>query len=295
MYAVDGQRDALVTVDLATGATRDIGPLGFDGGFWGLAFSSMPRPGPGGAVLPAGTLFGVEVLTQSLYTLDTATGAATPIGPLNVLGYWEGLTFDAAGDLWTTDVYDRFRVDTATGQAIHAPGGFNVPGGMAYSLDTLPVPVPAPGAAGGVLPAGTIIGCRAGSFFAVDGVTWELLFAATIPEAQEVVVAAPDGSIYTVGGPPGDLRLWRISLEPVGATLIGPLGSGSIWGGAIIPAPGASWVLGAWMVCLTRRRRRVEPEEAPRYRAALAISSRSARNQSSSGLPPRPLRARNSS
>ncbi len=256
MYAVDGQRDVLLTVDLTTGATRDVGALGFDSGFWGLALSPMALPGPGGSVFPAGTLFGVDRFTQRLYTLSTTTGAATEIGPLYLLGYWEALTFDASGRLWTTDVYDRFTVDTVTGQAVHVPGGFNVPGGLAYSLDVLPVPVAAQGAPGGVLPAGTVIGCRAGLFFAVDGKTWDPLFDAIVPEAQEVIVASPDGSIYAVGGPPGDLRLWRVSLDPIGATLIGPLGSGSIWGGAIIPGPSAAWLLGAWVTLSGRRSRR---------------------------------------
>jgi hypothetical protein len=251
MYAIDGARDTLITIDLATAATRDVGPLGFDGGFWGIAFSPMPLAAPGGGVFPAGTLFGVERSTQRLYSIDTATGHATPIGPLNILGVWEALTFDALGRLWTTDVYDKFTIDTATGQATHAPGGFGAPGGLAYALDTLPVPVPA---LGGTLPAGTIIGCSNGSFFAMDGLSWGPLLAAMIPEAQEVIVAAPDGTLYAIGGPLGDLWLWKVSLDPVGAEPIGALGSGAIWGGAIIPAPGTAALIGGAMFPFRRRR-----------------------------------------
>ncbi len=252
MYAVDGDRDMLLTIDLATGATTDLGPLGFNGGFWGLAFNPMPVPGPGGMTWAPRTLFGVEVNTQSLYTINTTTGLASPVGPTSVLGLWEPLTFDRHGQLWTADVYDRFTLSTVTGQATHAPGGFNVPGGVAYSMDTLPVAVPAAGV--GTLPAGTIIACRNGRFFAIDDTSWEVLLDLEIPAAQEVVAAAPDGTIYAIGGPPGNLGLWRISLAPVGAEFIANLNSGSIWGGAIIPAPGTLPAI-ATAALMTRRRR----------------------------------------
>lgn len=252
MYAVDGQRDVLIMIDLKTGATMEVGPLGFDGGFWGLAFNPVPVPGPAGSTWAPGTLFGIEVSTQSLYTINPATGLAALVGPVGALGVWEPLTFDLQGTLWTADVYDRFAVNSATGQASHVPGGFSVPGGVAYSMDTLRVPVPAPG---GMLPAGTIIACRAGRFFALDGATWDLLLDLEIPQVQEVVAAAPDGTIYAVGGPPGDLGLWRISLSPAGADFIGPLNSGSIWGGAIIPAPACLPLIGAAAWLGARRRR----------------------------------------
>lgn len=252
MYAVDGERDVLLTVNLQTGATTDVGPLGFDGSFWGLAFNRAPCPAPGGGTFPPGTLFGVEVSTQALYTLNLATGQATTIGNTGVLGAWEPLTFDAAGNLWTIDVYDRFTLSTATGQATHAPGGFNVPGGVAYSMDTLLQPVPAAGV--GVLPAGTIIACRAGQFFAVDGVTWHMLMAAPIPQAWEAVAAAPDGSIYAIG-PVGTDGLWKLSLDPVAAEYVGPLGSSTIWGAAIIPAPAGVLALAAAACRLGARRR----------------------------------------
>lgn len=256
-YAVDGARDVLVTIDLGSGAARDVGPLGFDGGFWGLAFNHVPVPGPGGTTFAPGTLFGVEVSTQRLYTIDTATGHATSIGPTYLLGAWESLTFDAQGRLWTTDLYDRFTLDTATGLASHVPGGFNVPLGVAYSMDMLPAPVPAAGV--GVLPAGTLLACKAGQFFALDGTTWDLLLAASIPEAREVVVAAPDGTIYVIGGPWQSQSLYRVSLDPIEAVLVGPTGVGSLWGGAIIPAPPSATLVVALAVALASRRRRSKP------------------------------------
>ncbi|MFM9996339.1 MAG: hypothetical protein ACKVU4_11125 [Phycisphaerales bacterium] len=254
MYALDGLRDVLVTIDLATGAATDVGPIGFNAGFCGLAFNPVPVPGPGGSVFSPGTLFGVDANTQRLYTFDLGTGRATAIGPTFLLGVWETLTFDARGRLWTTELYDRFTLDTATGLASHVPGGFNVPLGVAYSTDTLPVAVPAAGP--GVLPAGTIIACRAGLFHALDGRTWDVLLTTSIPEATEVVMAAPDGTIYALGGPYESMSLYRLSLSPIGAELIGPTGLGHLWGGAIIPAPaGAMLVFGAIGACAARRRR----------------------------------------
>ncbi len=254
MYAIDSVSDVMVTINLSTGAATPVGPIGFNGGIWGLAFSTAPTPGPGGTTHPAGTLFGVEVATQRLYTLNTSTGLATPIGPTFLLGVWETLTFDAAGNLWTTEVYDRFLLNTATGLATHVPGGLNVPTGVLYSLDLLPVAVPMMGS--GTVPAGSLIGCKAGMFYALDGVTWDVLHAAPIPGAEEVVAAAADGTIYAIGGPFGNNRLFRLDPATGTSTLIGSTGLGAVYGGAIIPAPatiGAGAAVGA--IGVTRRRR----------------------------------------
>lgn len=260
MYALDGQRDVLVTIDLATGAATDVGPIGFNAGFCGLAFNPVPVPGPGGSAFAPGTLFGVDANTQRLYTFDLGTGHATAIGPTFLLGVWETLTFDSRGRLWTTELYDRFTLDTATGVASHVPGGFNVPLGVAYSTDTLPVAVPAAGI--GVLPAGTIIACRAGQFHALDGDSWDVLLTTTIPEASEVVAAAPDGAIYALGGPFASMSLYRLSLDPIGAELIGPTGVGHLWGGAIIPSPGGAAVAVSALVLCRRRRGRAAARRA---------------------------------
>jgi hypothetical protein len=252
IYAVDGAADTLVRIDPATGLATDIGPLGFNGSFWGLAFSDRPLPAPGGTIWPARTLFGVEVSSQALYTISVATGHATRIGPTFLLGFWESLTFDRHGELFTTDVYDRFSLDTSSGLATHVPGGFLAPQGVAWSLDLLPVDVPYPG---GTLKAGTIVGCRAGVFFALDGDTWEPIWDAFIPAADEGIAVSPDGTIYGIGGSPADHRLWRIDLLTQSAELIGSTGRNAIWGAAVIPSPAPAAAGGIAVLWWSRRRR----------------------------------------
>lgn len=259
MYAVDGERDTLVRIDLHNGLATDIGPIGFDGAYWGLAFSPRPLPAAGGLTWPAETLFGIEVTTQSLYAFDLKSGRADRIGITYLLGFWESLTFDRYGTLWTTDVYDRYTLDTVSGLVSHVPGGFNVPVGVSWALDVLPVDVPY---IYGTLVAGTIVGCRAGLFFALDGDTWDLLFTAQIPAADEAIAVTPDGTVYGIGGSPSDHQLWRIDLMTLSSTLIGSTGRNAIWGAAIIPAPPVGAPIGAWVLLAMGRRRRPQRRDA---------------------------------
>jgi sugar lactone lactonase YvrE len=78
MYATNSGSDSLYTMDLATGLVTLVGPLLGPTNPNGLAF----HPG-------SGTLFLVDNSTDTFYSLNTATGAAVPIGstgPGNLLG-----------------------------------------------------------------------------------------------------------------------------------------------------------------------------------------------------------------
>ena len=92
-----------------------VGPLGDTGGqsnfVVGLAASCD------------GTIYGIGGITNesvgALFTLDTATGAATLVGStVNTSGVGQGLAFDGDGVLWASGFGDgTYTVDPATGVA----------------------------------------------------------------------------------------------------------------------------------------------------------------------------------
>ncbi|MCA8922828.1 MAG: immune inhibitor A, partial [Planctomycetes bacterium] len=87
--ATNGRRGAvLVTVDRATGAQTEIGPLGINDEIWGMGFSGNGQLFAAG---PDGTGAGV------IYSLDKATGGATPVRALTYR------PFDMATQPYTQD------------------------------------------------------------------------------------------------------------------------------------------------------------------------------------------------
>src|SRR5262245_24336336 len=68
MWVIENSTDQLCTINVNTLTTSVVGPLGLNWTFGGLAFDS------------AGTLYGTNTLTESLYRINTSTGAATLIG-----------------------------------------------------------------------------------------------------------------------------------------------------------------------------------------------------------------------
>lgn len=128
LYGVgfNGTSVVLITIDPFTGAGTQVGPLGFTGnaGVYDIAF----RPSDG-------TLFAVAqgVVSQSsavpvnLYTIDTATGAATLVGPLgttppglngNGLAFRGATLFYGAGNVGgVNDDNALFTLDQSTGLA----------------------------------------------------------------------------------------------------------------------------------------------------------------------------------
>src|SRR5215207_3467663 len=101
--------DSLYQIDLETGATTLIGPVGFDD-VEAVSF----QPG-------TNTLFGVDDATDQLITIDIATGTGTAVGPLGFQITDMGLTFDGDGNLFmSTDAPEPqqfYQVDPLTGAA----------------------------------------------------------------------------------------------------------------------------------------------------------------------------------
>ena len=111
-YSVSSEGDDnLYRLTLNTGAESVVGPVGF-ADVEALAFHPL-----------TGVLFGVDDATDTLITIDTATGAGTAVGVgvgnLGVAVNDVGLTFDSLGNLWmSTDTGQTFyTVDPTTGAA----------------------------------------------------------------------------------------------------------------------------------------------------------------------------------
>ena len=149
--------DSLNAVDVATGTATHVGPLGIEVESSGLTFGAdgrlwmtsdddlastrsihdgcaRPRsarsatragsPTSSSGSPPArGTIYGIGGITNqsvgALFTLDTATGAATLVGPtVEHERVGQGLAFDGDGVLWASAFGDgTYTVDPATGVA----------------------------------------------------------------------------------------------------------------------------------------------------------------------------------
>ena len=149
LYGVDDATDALITLDLSTGAGALVGPLNTSVGGIGLAsdmaghlwmvddsteflYSVDPDTGSATAIGPLGqevtglaargmTLYGLGGDgNNNLVTINTATGAATPVGPLVDVSLSDGgLAFDVYGTLWGMgDPNTIFTINPATGKAL---------------------------------------------------------------------------------------------------------------------------------------------------------------------------------
>jgi len=114
-FAVNGNDLQLYSIDLATGTATVIGPTGV-GRIQGVAFRAD------------GTLFGTDVVNDTLVTIDTTTGVATLVGALTVDVNNTGLTFGPDGRLWMSEEfgvgpnYNFYRVDPVTGTATLVAG-----------------------------------------------------------------------------------------------------------------------------------------------------------------------------
>jgi hypothetical protein len=161
LYGVDDVKDRLVTCDLKTGGCTTVGSLGLDITDTGLAFSGDGRlfmstdapknplrffqldPKTGAATWIgnqgtevtglAGNLFALYGLggdgKDNLVIVDTASGKATPVGPLGAVTLQDGgLDFDRDGTLYGLNdlgpgsraggqASQLFKIDTQTGKA----------------------------------------------------------------------------------------------------------------------------------------------------------------------------------
>jgi streptogramin lyase len=150
LYGVDDTTEKLFTVDPSDGMATEVGDLGVsvidlgitvdpEGNMWmatespgkfysvdkttGAATeigSSMGADVTAIAAASEGTIYGLKPSTNELVTIDTATGVATVVGPLN-LGITgnAGMDFDAYGVLWAIDQGGNiFTINTLTGEAL---------------------------------------------------------------------------------------------------------------------------------------------------------------------------------
>ncbi|HEY0231423.1 MAG TPA: hypothetical protein VGC55_09240 [Dokdonella sp.] len=88
MYGIDIIADELLAIDKTTGAAQAIGPLGFDANN-AQAMDFDPRTG---ILWYAGCISGGFSCSGQMYTLDTATGLATPVQNGSINGDGEEMT-----------------------------------------------------------------------------------------------------------------------------------------------------------------------------------------------------------
>lgn len=188
-YSVRADVDEhLYTIDLTTGATVDIGPVG-TGDVEALTFSCD------------GVLYGIDDGTSELVRINTTTGAGTVIGPLGVSINHPGLTFDDQGRLWLADedTQNLYLVNLTTGAAtLVGPTGREITAlafrnGVLYGIDdntdTIVRINTTTGAATAVGAALGIALDEGGIDFDADGVLWgveDLGFVFTINTATGV-------------------------------------------------------------------------------------------------------------
>lgn len=110
VYGVKGDGMHLVTIDLNTGATKEVGDFNIpdDGSMLALACSLD------------GKMYGIST-DDNFYTINKTTGQATLVGPTGVnAAFIQAMDFDRnTGELYwaNTGTYSLYKVDVATGKA----------------------------------------------------------------------------------------------------------------------------------------------------------------------------------
>ncbi|MBI4612995.1 MAG: hypothetical protein HY720_05240 [Planctomycetes bacterium] len=134
LYGVASTGDDFLIIEKSTGATTNVGNLGFTI-VEGLAFDPNTN-----------TLYGSDISTDQLIRINTATGAGTAVGPLGLASV-EGLAFDPnTNTLYGTDLgIDKIvTINTATGAAsqLGATLGYGQVAGLAVASTPVPAPPP---------------------------------------------------------------------------------------------------------------------------------------------------------
>jgi hypothetical protein len=121
LYVIDDQSQELYEVDTATSAATLVGPCilvtgqHWSGMAWDPTTSTMFASAANGS-------------TATLFTLDLATGAATPVGPITDAPYTVGIAVNGEGEMYGLDMLNDnlIAIDKATGAAtVVGPIGFN--------------------------------------------------------------------------------------------------------------------------------------------------------------------------
>ncbi|SER25054.1 PEP-CTERM protein-sorting domain-containing protein [Nitrosomonas sp. Nm51] len=173
LYAIDDSSNQLITIDTTTGAGTAVGALGVSVTGPGLAISASGSAfmadqfggdlwtvnlGTGAATLLNGsigadldgltflgnTLYGVDAGNDSLYTVDTVTGAASLVGAggtLTGLSTQSALATDGTWLYAGDDDGDYFRINPATGAAtVITTDGTDVEGLAIQQSTAVPLP-----------------------------------------------------------------------------------------------------------------------------------------------------------
>jgi hypothetical protein len=200
----DSTTDHLFSIDLKTGAAKDLGPTGF-GDIESMAF------GPDCA-----TLYGVDDVKDVLVTCDTANGACKEVGRLGVDVTDTGLAFTVDGGLFmSTDApknpFNFYRLDPETGAAtLVGNQGQEVTGLAAnrsglYGLggdgkNNLVMIDPETGVATPVGPLGTVSTPDGGFDFDARGVLYGITDGSSKPgAASQIFTVNPATGVATVG------------------------------------------------------------------------------------------------
>ncbi|MCB9742628.1 MAG: hypothetical protein H6740_08515 [Alphaproteobacteria bacterium] len=105
LFGLDYSNDALVTVDPSTAAVTEVGPLGFDLGWDGVAWSCADQ-----------LFYAVDGPSDQLFTIDPVTGLADHFMSLDVSFSAVGLEYEpSSGTLLASTGTALYRLDPATG------------------------------------------------------------------------------------------------------------------------------------------------------------------------------------
>jgi len=244
-----GQAEMLVGMETADRNLISINPLpptweiiaftGFDTSMTGLDYDPEK-----------GTLYGSDILSNRVFTIDTVTGEKTPLGPPGALGDVEvnGLAFDPVSDvLYGIDRPNNLllTIDVMTGVGTLAatiPPAFSNLEGLAFDPGTR-----------------TLYGLEDGSnrIVSIDPATGDTVV---------VVDGLPSGLWRGLTFSPAEDKLYATTvvqttlyeIDPIAGSfsLLGPLsGAEAVHGLAVIPAPGSAVaVLGPAVLACRRRR-----------------------------------------
>ena len=243
LYATDASSQQLFTLSTATASRTLVGDFGVSGFMADLTYDGHTD-----------TLFGTTTQTDTLYSINRATGVASSIGPLGI-SLMHSIAFDNVnGILFGVSVFNSalYRISTSTGQAVMvgptgiSPGSPNTIYGLAFN------------------PADNFLyGCRSGpsdqgGLFRINTTTGQATFLFSSTIFSDLAFHPETGVLYGVdnglGLRPG--ALFTIDLANGTTSRIGSTDLGNGLGLEFVPVPEPSalslLVVGVCMIRLAR-------------------------------------------